>query len=126
MTLRPSLLAFALLLLGGGAVVLTGTSATGDAVSDKAEKEAVAKGQLLWRKVWRAGGKPCAACHDRGPNRLTADRLKAYPKYDTTLRKVVTGQQKLNQMIGAKGGGKPLELGSDDLNALEAYVSTLE
>ena len=64
------------------------------------------------------------ACHKRGKNKLTAARLNGYPKYDKFLKKVVTGQQKLNQMIRKSAKGEPLELGSADLNALEAYIKS--
>ena len=100
--------------------------AAGDATADKALAEAEKRGQELYKKSWRPGGKACFACHVRGPNKLTSRRLKEYPKYDKALRKVVTAQEKINQMIKSKSGGKPLELGHEDLTALEAYVSTLK
>lgn len=108
------------------AVLFAGGPVAGDATSEKAEKEAVAKGRALYVKAWRPGAKSCATCHSRGPNRMTRPRLKAYPKYDKALGRVVTAQQKLNQMIQTQAKGQPLALGSDDLNALEAFVSTLE
>ncbi len=100
--------------------------AEGDAKADKALEEAVKKGQDLYKKSWRPGAKACFACHVRGPNKLTGRRLKTYPKYDKALRKVVTAQEKINQMIKSKSGGKELPLGHEDLTALEAYISTLK
>ncbi len=120
------LLLHALVVAFAAGVLVAGGPAAGDAVSDKAEKAAVAKGRTLYTKAWRPGAKTCAACHSRGPNRLDRTRLKAYPKYDKAMGKVVTAQQKLNQMIQTKAFGQPPALGSDDLNALEAFVSTLE
>ena len=67
----------------------------------------------------------CATCHAEGSNRLTNDRLRTYPKYEKAWQKVISGQQKLNQMIRDRSGGEMLVLGSPDLNALEAYVATL-
>ncbi len=97
-----------------------------DAKAKQALAQAVAKGQALYRKAWKKGAKGCFACHTRGPNKLTYARLKTYPKYDKSLRKVVTVQEKINAMIKGKSGGKPLALGHADLTALEAYISTLK
>lgn len=99
--------------------------AQGDATSDRAEAAAVQKGKTLFQKVWKRGGKSCATCHASGRNKLTAVRLKSYPKYDKAWKRVITGQQKINHMIKSKSGGAPLVLGSSDLNALEAYISRL-
>lgn len=88
--------------------------------------KAIARGEVLWKQSWGEGSKTCAQCHGPGANVMRSSRLKAYPKYDPTLLKVVTGQQKLAQMIEANVRGQALALGSDDLNALEAYVSTLK
>lgn len=41
------------------------------------------------------------------------------------MAEVISGQQELNQMIRDRSGGEMLVLGSPDLNAFEAYVSTL-
>ena len=100
--------------------------AQGDAKADKALAEAVKKGAALYKKSWKTGGKSCFACHVRGPNKLTGRRLKSYPKYDKALKRVVTVQEKINEMIKGKSGGKPLPLGHEDLTALEAYISTLK
>lgn len=99
-------------------------SARGDAASD-ALAAAVKKGEGLWKKAMATGGKSCAECH-LGPNAMKAPRLKAYPKFDKGLNKVVSAQQKLNQMITDKSRATALDLGSEDLNALEAYISTLK
>ena len=100
-------------------------SAQGDATSDQALAAAVRRGQQLFAAPWKVGAKTCADCHASGPNRLTAARIKAYPKYDKTWAKVLCAQQKINQMISTKSQGSILVLGSDDLNAIEAYLSTL-
>ena len=80
---------------------------------------------MVWTTPFGEGAKACSACHSSGANKLTAARLNAYPKYDRPLRAFVTGQQKINQMIRTKGGGTELPLGSDDLNALEAYIKSI-
>ena len=94
----------------------------GELALDKARRQ----GKELYTKAWKPGAKTCVVCHSRGPNKLRLARVKGYPRYDKVLRKVVTIQQKLNQMITTKSGGKALPLGSPELNALEAYLSTLK
>ena len=129
--LRTVLLSAALLLGTVGAVLLLGASpARGDAAADKAQAEkaqaeAVARGKALWRKVWKKGTKGCFACHTRGPNKMAARRLRAFPKYDKTMKRVVSARQKINNMIQSKSGGEPMDLDSDDLTAIEAYIATL-
>lgn len=86
--------------------------------------DAVKRGEELWKKPMAAAGKACNDCHAGGQNALTVKRAQTYPKFDKALNKVVTLQQKLNQMIVEKGRGTALELGSTDLNALEAYIAT--
>ena len=115
------------LVLVGGAVAawFGGRPAQGDATSDQALAAAVQRGQQLFTAAWKAGAKTCADCHASGPNRMTSVRIKSYPKYDKTWAKVLCAQQKINQMISTKAQGSILVLGSDDLNALEAYISTL-
>ncbi len=97
-----------------------------DATAKKALEAVEARGRTLWKKSWRRGAKACMSCHLRGPNRMTSRRAASYPKYDKTLRKVVTVQEKINQMIKFKSGGKPMKLGSADLTALEAHLKTLK
>ena len=121
-----SLLALLIVLPLASVAVLDLPDAHGDAKADKALEEAVKRGAALWKKSWRKGAKACFACHTRGPNKMTGRRMNTYPKYDKALGKVVSGQQKINNMIKTKSGGKVLELGSDDLNALEAYIKTLK
>jgi cytochrome c len=111
--------------LFGAAAFFVAAPARGDATADRALEGAIREGKALYEKSWRRGAKSCRACHTRGPNKMTAERLKSYPKYNKDLRKVVSAQQMLQHMIKKKGGGTPPELGSAELNALEAYVSTL-
>ena len=120
-----------LLVCGVGTVFLAESpAARGDAKEDaraaEALAESVARGKALWRQVWKRGVKGCFACHTRGPNKMAARRLRTYPKYDKAMGKVVSARQKINHMINAKSGGKHLDLGSDDLTALEAYIATLK
>ncbi len=126
MSPRKTILALLLALPFAAAVFFDAPEARGDAAADKALAAVVKKGAALWKKTWRRGAKACFSCHTRGPNKMTGRRMDAYPKYDKTLKQVVTVQQKLNQMIKSKSGGKPLDLGHADLTALEAYMKTLK
>lgn len=122
-------LALTILLIATGAVsafLVDTPNARGDEQADKALKESVAKGKTLWRKVWKKGAKACFACHTRGPNKMAARRLRTYPKFDKAMGRVVSARQKINHMIKSKSGGAPLDLDSDDLTALEAYIATLK
>ena len=126
--MNPRLMFLAALVLvpAGLAFFVSPPIAAGNAKADKALEEARKKGAALYKKSWKKGAKACFACHVRGPNKLTGRRLKAYPKYDKALKKVVTAQEKINEMIRSKSGGKELPLGHEDLTALEAYISTLK
>ena len=127
--LRPLPLLLTAVLLGSavGATLLSSpTPAVGESVAEKALADSVARGKELYRQVWKKGAKGCFACHTRGPNKLAARRLRTYPKYDKAMKRVVSARQKINNMIKTKSGGEPLDLDSDDLTALEAYISTLK
>ena len=130
---RPRRLLLALLipvLLAGASWVHRAAQAEDPPVADpavarKAMSEAVKRGQTLWRQKWSPEGKACFECHNQGPNRMISRRIKAYPKYDFGLQKVVTVQEKMRQMIELMSKGKAPALGHADLTALEAYVSTV-
>jgi mono/diheme cytochrome c family protein len=122
---RPLLAVAAAACLLALGLALLPEGARGDPQGDRALAHAVARGKELFQQTWGPGTKACAECHASGPNKMRAARLKAYPQWDKVLGKVVTGQQKMDQMIRDRAGGQPLGLGSDDLNALEAYLSTL-
>lgn len=123
---RTMFLAALVLIPAGLTFFLAPPEAVGDAKADKALEEARKKGEALYKQSWKQGAKSCFACHVRGPNKLTSRRLKTYPKYDKALKRVVTAQEKINQMITSKGRGTELPLGHEDLTALEAYISTLK
>ena len=122
--IRALPLLFGALVLASGLVWVLDRADAADAREEL--KKAVEHGAKLYKKRWAEGAKTCVACHAAGRNKLTGKRAGGYPKYDKSMKKVVTLQQKLNQMISSKSKGKELELGSDDLNALEAFVKTLK
>ena len=121
---RSPIIVFCLALLAS--LLVTTASVRGADKVHPQLKKAIEKGKELWRTPKAKGAKSCVACHARGPNKLNLKRVRSYPKYDKAMKKVVTLQQKLNQMIESKSKGKPFELGSDDLNALEAFLKTLK
>lgn len=121
---RVSRLVPALVLVCAGATFLFVGHATGGPREDAALAAAVKEGRALWNKAWTEGGKSCAKCHDRGPNKMSGKRLNSWPKYDKTLKRVASIQVKLNQMITKHCKGEALELGSKELTALEAYAKT--
>jgi cytochrome c len=99
--------------------------ARGETRAEQLLREAEVRGRALFEQEWVAGGKTCASCHASGRNQMKVARVKAFPKYDREADAVISIQQKINQMIETKSGGAPLELGSADLTALEAHLSTL-
>jgi cytochrome c len=123
--MRRIFLLLAVVGMGVAGVVGSAGSASGEAPGDRQMKAALERGRALWARSWAPNQKSCAACHTGGANKLVAARVKSYPKWDKQLDRVVTAQQKINQMIVTQAHGQALELGSDDLNALEAFVSTL-
>ena len=102
---RPVLFLTALAFVAGGLVLFV-SPARSDTHSDKALADAVARGKALYSAPFVAGGKSCASCHGAGPNKMTAARAKSFPRWDKTAQKVIGIQQKINQMIAAKSGGK--------------------
>ncbi len=92
---------------------------------DDVARARLERGKSLFTTAFAEGAKSCQSCHASGANKLTMNRLNAYPKYDRPMRAFVSAQQKINQMIATKSGGSELPLGSDDLNALEAYIKSL-
>ena len=69
----------------------------------------------------------CKQCHEDAdkPEDILADRKWTYPAYSRRARRVVTLQQKINEMIKYKARGKELDTGGADIAALAAYVSSL-
>jgi cytochrome c len=105
-------------------VALLATHAAGDKASR--ESAALERGKELWNKPWVPNGKACAGCHAGGPNKMTPARVGGYPRWDKASDRVVSSQQKINLMISVQCKGPELELGSDDMNALEFYMRSLK
>ena len=88
--------------------------------------KALARGKELWASK-ELGRKTCQQCHedaDKPEDDLT-ERKWAYPAFSRRARRVVTLQQKINEMIKYKARGKELDAAGADIAALAAYVESL-
>ena len=97
-------------------------------IAKEALVKAVARGKELWSSKEFKNKKTCASCHE-DPDKPKLDmvtRKWSYPAYSRRQRRVVTLQQKLNEMIKFQARGKPLEADSTDLAALGAYIKSLK
>jgi cytochrome c len=115
----------------GLAAILLGVvvvAASGQEEKDPAAEAlaaAVEQGRTIFRnEEFGTNGKACATCHENPdrPKLHLKDRVGDYPKYDKRERKVITLGQKINQMIERMVRGEPLELGSEKLVAIEAWL----
>jgi len=89
-------------------------------------KKAVARGKELFNSK-DLGRKTCQQCHE-DPDK-PEDNLKghawSFPAYSRRARRVVTLQQKINEMIKYKARGKQLDASGADIAAIAAYVQSL-
>jgi len=130
---RWTLAALAAVALVG--VVVTSSSPDVDAQEDpavaaKVAKEELAKAIARGKELWESkdiGRKACKQCHEDPdkPEDVLADRKWSYPAYSRRARRVVTLQQKINEMIKYKARGKELDTGGADIAAIAAYVSSI-
>jgi cytochrome c len=92
---------------------------------ETAIKAAISKGKALFHdKKLGAGETTCSSCHlPEAPLTGVAD---TYPKYSKGLKKVIILEEQINACIVGPLKGKPLRLGSEDANALAAYISSLK
>ena len=132
-TIRLTGLVLFLLAIG----LVAGTAARAQEEEEEGRKAQQAADAL--KKVVEAGSKlfrdaslgtkerACAKCHeDPEKEHLNlATRANSFPKWDRRERKVINLPQKVNQMIDRMLGGKPLELGSEQMVAIEAYLMSI-
>ena len=79
----------------------------------------VKKGDDLWHNPGLcSNGLACGNCHPDG----SATNPHTWPKYQTNLGKVGTLRGMINWCIAVPLLGKPLELNSEEMIAMEAYV----
>ena len=81
--------------------------------------DVVKKGDDLWHNPGLGtNGLACGNCHPDG----SATNPHTWPKYQTNLGKVGTLRGMINWCIAVPLVGKPLELDSEEMIAMEAYV----
>jgi thiosulfate dehydrogenase len=112
---------------GMALVTLFSTSArepfTKDELADqeKALLASVDHGRDLWHgsnPSMSSNGLACGNCHPDA----AASNPHTFPKYQSDLGKVITLREMINWCITVPQGGKPLDVSSDDMTAMEAYA----
>ena len=106
-----------------------------DEEGDPAEAERVAKEELAkaiarGRELFTSrelGRKSCQDCHEDAdkPQDDLREHAFSYPAYSRRARRVVTLQQKINEMIKYKARGQELDQAGADIAALAAYVQSI-
>lgn len=120
-------------LLGASLVPATTTSASAEDDPEELAKtakdeltKAIARGKELFASG-DLGRKSCQTCHedpDKPEDDLTGHAF-SYPAYSRRARRVVTLQQKINEMIKYKARGPELEADGADIAAIAAYVESI-
>lgn len=78
----------------------------------------IGRGEMLWKdRQLGTNGQNCNMCHPSG----VATHPETFPKYKQQFRRVVTVQEFINWCIVAAMRGDSLEIGSEELTALEAF-----
>ena len=88
---------------------------------EKALLAAVDHGRDLWHgsnPSMSTNGLACGNCHPDA----AASNPHTFPKYQSDLGKVITLRDMINWCITVPQGGKPLDVNSDDMVAMEAYA----
>lgn len=89
--------------------------------SQEETAKAITRGDELWHdRNLGTNGMACNMCHPDA----AVTHPETYPKYKQQFGRVVSVQQFINWCIQVPLQGKPRELGSDDLVALEAYMNS--
>ena len=88
--------------------------------------KSVKRGKVLWESK-KLGRKTCKSCHENPdkPKLDMAARAWSYPAWSRRQKKVVTLQQKVQEMIKYQSRGKALDAESADLADLIAYSISL-
>jgi thiosulfate dehydrogenase len=82
--------------------------------------KAIQRGDELWHdRNLGTNGMACNMCHPDA----AVTHPETYPKYKQQFKRVVSVQQFINWCIQVPLQGKPRELGSEELVALEAYMN---
>ncbi|MFP3873906.1 MAG: sulfur oxidation c-type cytochrome SoxA [Thiohalophilus sp.] len=126
----PKIVPFALLMLPGLLLALEPQSSYELLSDDLKEMQdddfanpgmmTVDRGHELFRKPG-FNGKSCATCHGDNGEKLDAEQIAAYPKYDSE-HGPVTLQSRINQCYADRQEEFPLLYDADELIALETFV----
>ena len=88
---------------------------------EKALLAAVDHGRDLWHgsnPSMSTNGLACGNCHPDA----AASNPHTFPKYQSDLGRVITLRDMINWCITVPQGGKPLDVNSEDMVAMEAYA----
>ncbi len=77
------------------------------------------KGEKLFHSTLGSNKVSCDQCHPNGAN----THPETYPKFQKQLGKVATLREMINWCLKNPLQGKPLPLDSDEMIALEAYIT---
>ncbi len=77
------------------------------------------KGEKLFHSTLGSNQVSCDQCHPNGAN----THPETYPKFQKQLGKVATLREMINWCLQNPLEGKPLPLDSDEMIALEAYIT---
>ncbi|HHJ40496.1 MAG: cytochrome C [Methylothermaceae bacteria B42] len=77
------------------------------------------KGEKLFHATLGSNKVSCDQCHPNGAN----THPESYPKFQKQLGKVATLREMINWCLKNPLQGKPLPLDSDEMIALEAYIT---
>jgi len=104
---------------------------------DPALQQAVARGgQLFQHETFGGGGRVCETCHlggglrpgqrpDGAPMPSLANAAAVFPRVGPDGHSLITLSDQVRACVGGAVKGKAPAYGSEDLNALVAYVSSL-
>jgi thiosulfate dehydrogenase len=116
---------------GALALFMTGSTSAREPFTDaelaeqqKALLAVVDHGRDLWHgslPSMSTNGLACGNCHPDA----AASNPQTFPKYQADLGKVIAFREMVNWCIQVPQGGKPLDVSSDDMVAMEAYAFNL-
>ena len=103
-----------------------GDDAEAAKVAQEELTKAIARGKELFESK-DLGRKSCKDCHEDPdkPQDDLRERAFSYPSYSRRARRVVTLQQKINEMIKYKARGQELDNDSADIAAIAAFVESI-
>lgn len=114
--------------LGAASLLVLGTSAAREPYTPEELKEqeaallkVVDHGRDLWHgsnPSMSGNGLACGNCHPDA----AASNPQTFPKYQADLGRVIALRDMINWCITVPQGGKPLDVNSDDMVAMEAYA----